>query len=48
MTAASPDVGRFAGAMADYQDSQVCSLVPRQEAQDPPLRAQIGSESLSA
>jgi hypothetical protein len=37
-----------AGALAGYYDDQICALVARLEADDPPLLAQIRSEAFSA
>ncbi len=48
LTAAGPDAARFAEALADYYDDQICSLVARLEAKDSPLLAQIRSEAFSA
>ena len=48
LSAAGPDAARFAEALADYYDDQICSLVARLEAKDPPLLAQIRSEAFSA
>jgi hypothetical protein len=48
VSGADPDVARFAGALADYYDDQVCSLVARLEAEEPPVLAQIRSEAFSS
>jgi hypothetical protein len=48
LSAAHPDAAAFAGALAGYYDDQVCALVARLEAGEPPLLAQIRSEAFSS
>jgi hypothetical protein len=48
LSAAGTDAAQYAEALAEYYDDQICSLVARLEAQDPPLLAQIRSEAFSA
>jgi hypothetical protein len=45
---ADPDAAAFAGALAGYYDDQICGLVARLEAEEPPLLAQIRSEAFSS
>ncbi len=47
LTTADARAARFAEALAGYYDDQVCALVARLEADDPPLLAQIRSEAFS-
>ena len=48
LSAVGPDAAAFAGALAGYYDDQVCALVARLEAEEPPLLAQIRSEAFSS
>ena len=48
LSAAGPDASPLAEALAYYYDDQICSLVARLEAKDPPFLAQIRSEAFSA
>jgi tetratricopeptide (TPR) repeat protein len=48
VTTADPDAAAFAGVLADYYDDQICGLVARLEAEEPPLLAQIRSEAFSS
>jgi hypothetical protein len=48
LTTADARAARFAEALAGYYDDQVCALVARLEADDPPLLAQIRSDAFSA
>lgn len=48
VTTADPDAAAFAGALAEYYDDQICGLVARLEAEEPPLLAQIRSEAFSS
>ena len=45
---AGTDAARFTEALTDYYDDQICSLVARLEARDPPLLAQIRGEAFAA
>ena len=45
VSAADPDTATFAEAVASYYDDQICALVARLEAEQPPLLAQIRSEA---
>ena len=47
LTSADAGAAGFAEALADYYDDQVCALVARLEADDPPLLAQIRSDAFS-
>ena len=47
LAVADPDAAWFAEALAEYYDDQICALVARLEADDPPLLAQIRSEAFS-
>ena len=48
LSIADPVETPFAGALAGYYDDQICSLVARLEAEEPPLLAQIRSEAFSS
>lgn len=48
VTAADSGAAPFAETLAGYYDDQICALVARLEADDPPLLAQIRGEALSA
>jgi len=48
LTTADAGAARFAEALAGYYDDQVCALVARLEAEDPPLLAQVRSDAFSA
>lgn len=47
LTTADARAAQFAEALAGYYDDQVCALVARLKADDPPLLAQIRSEAFS-
>ncbi len=48
LSSADPDATAFADALARYYDDQICSLVARLEAEEPPVLAQIRSEAFSS
>jgi uncharacterized protein YidB (DUF937 family) len=48
LSAADTDAAAFGAALADYYDDQICVLVARLEAEEPPLLAQIRSEAFSS
>jgi hypothetical protein len=48
LNAVGSDTVTCAEALADYYDDQICALVARLEAQDPPLLTQIRGEAFSA
>ena len=48
LSTAGPDTAKFAEALAGYYDDQICGLVARLEAEEPPLLAQIRSEAFSS
>jgi hypothetical protein len=48
VSAADPDAATSAEALAGYYDDQICALVARLEAEEPPLLAQIRSEAFSS
>ena len=48
VSAADPDAAAFAEVLAGYYDDQVCALVARLEAEEPPWLAQIRSEAFSS
>jgi uncharacterized protein YidB (DUF937 family) len=48
LSSAGSDAVPFAEALADYYDDQICSLVARLEAEEPPALAQIRGEAFSS